>query len=52
MALPGSARWSRGFFEGRLILVGMPNTKKFQDLARDPRFSLHTATVDHAPRRR
>ena len=32
--------------EGRLILVGMPNTTKFRDLARDPRFSLHTATVD------
>ena len=35
-----------GIFEGRLILVGMPNTTKFRDLARDPRFSLHTATVD------
>jgi hypothetical protein len=33
-------------FEGRLVLVGMPNTRKFRDLARDPRFSLHTATVD------
>ncbi len=33
-------------FEGRLVLVGMPNTLKFRDLARDPRFSLHTATVD------
>lgn len=33
-------------FEGRLVLVGMPNTTKFRDLARDPRFSLHTATVD------
>ena len=32
--------------EGRLVLVGMPNTKKFRDLDRDPRFSLHTATVD------
>ena len=32
--------------EGRLILVGMPNTKKFADLARDPRFSLHTASID------
>lgn len=33
-------------FESRLILIGMPNTRKFQDLARDPRFSLHTATID------
>lgn len=33
-------------FEGRLLLIGMPNTTKFRDLARDPRFSLHTATVD------
>lgn len=33
-------------FEGELWLVGMPNTTKFADLARDPRFSLHTATVD------
>ena len=33
-------------FEGRLLLIGMPNTSKFRDLARDPRFSLHTATVD------
>ncbi len=34
------------FFEGRLWIVGMPNTTKFADLARDPRFCLHTATVD------
>ncbi|MEC3917777.1 pyridoxamine 5'-phosphate oxidase family protein [Nocardia sp. CDC160] len=33
-------------FEGELWLVGMPNTTKFADLARDPRFCLHTATVD------
>jgi hypothetical protein len=33
-------------FEGRLWLIGMPNTTKFRDLARDPRFCLHTATVD------
>ncbi|TDP89391.1 pyridoxamine 5'-phosphate oxidase family protein [Labedaea rhizosphaerae] len=33
-------------FEDRLCLVGMPGTRKFRDLARDPRFSLHTATVD------
>ncbi|MBK1785479.1 pyridoxamine 5'-phosphate oxidase family protein [Prauserella cavernicola] len=33
-------------FEGRLWLVGMPGTTKFKDLARDPRFCLHTATAD------
>lgn len=34
------------FFEGTLWLVGMPDTAKFADLARNPRFCLHTATVD------
>jgi hypothetical protein len=33
-------------FEGQLTLVGMPGTAKFRDLGRDPRFTLHTATVD------
>lgn len=33
-------------FEEHLVLAGMPNTTKFADLHRDPRFSLHTATVD------
>lgn len=33
-------------FEGRLWLVGMQDTTKFRDLGRDPRFCLHTATVD------
>ena len=33
-------------FEDHLCLVGMPDTTKFGDLARDPRFCLHTATVD------
>ncbi|MGY0498026.1 pyridoxamine 5'-phosphate oxidase family protein [Nocardia sp. FBN12] len=33
-------------FDGMLVLAGMPNTRKFDDLARDPRFCLHTATVD------
>lgn len=33
-------------FEDRLWLIGMPGTTKFLDLARDPRFCLHTATVD------
>ena len=32
--------------EGELVLVGMPGTTKFRDLARDPRFCLHTATID------
>jgi hypothetical protein len=34
------------FFEDALWIVGMPDTAKFRDLARDPRFTLHTATVD------
>ena len=33
-------------FEEQLWLPGMPATTKFLDLARDPRFCLHTATVD------
>jgi hypothetical protein len=33
-------------FEGQLWISGMPDTTKFRDLARDPRFCLHTATVD------
>lgn len=33
-------------FEDRLLVSGMPGTTKFRDLARDPRFCLHTATVD------
>ncbi len=33
-------------FEDRLWIVGMQGTAKFRDLARDPRFCLHTATVD------
>lgn len=33
-------------FEDHLVLVGMPGTTKFRDLGRDPRFNLHTATVD------
>jgi hypothetical protein len=33
-------------FEGDLWVMGMPHTAKFDDLARDPRFTLHTATVD------
>jgi len=33
-------------FEDHLVLAGMPGTTKFRDLARDPRFCLHTATTD------
>ena len=33
-------------FEGQLWIAGMPETRKFGDLVRDPRFTLHTATVD------
>ncbi|MFC8528662.1 pyridoxamine 5'-phosphate oxidase family protein [Nocardia sp. NPDC057227] len=33
-------------FEGMLVIAGMPNTRKFADLIRDPRFCLHTATTD------
>ena len=34
------------FFEDTLWIMGMPGTAKFRDLAANPRFSLHTATVD------
>jgi hypothetical protein len=34
------------FFEDTLWIGGMPGTAKFRDLLRDPRFTLHTATVD------
>lgn len=33
-------------FEGQLWIGGMPGTAKFEDLLLDPRFCLHTATVD------
>jgi hypothetical protein len=33
-------------FEDELWIIGMPSTTKFRDLDRDPRFCLHTATVD------
>lgn len=29
-----------------LVMVGMPGTRKYRDLERDPRFCLHTGTVD------
>lgn len=34
------------FFEGQLWIGGMPGTAKFRDLVEDPRFTLHTATID------
>jgi Pyridoxamine 5'-phosphate oxidase len=34
------------FFEGELWIGGMPGTVKFDDLVQNPRFTLHTATVD------
>ena len=34
------------FFEDTLWIGGMPGTAKFADLIADPRFTLHTATVD------
>jgi hypothetical protein len=33
-------------FDDQLVVVGMPGTTKLRDLDRDPRFCLHTATVD------
>ncbi|HEY5846602.1 MAG TPA: pyridoxamine 5'-phosphate oxidase family protein [Microlunatus sp.] len=34
------------FFDGDLWIGGMPGTSKFEDLAVDRRFTLHTATID------
>ena len=34
------------FFEDQLWLGGMPGTQKFKDLVANPRFTLHTATID------
>ncbi len=36
-------------FEDRLWIIGMPGTRKFGDLAADPRFCLHSATVSTHP---
>lgn len=35
-----------GVFEDQLVVTGMPGTTKFRDLGRDPRFCMHTATID------
>jgi Pyridoxamine 5'-phosphate oxidase len=32
--------------DAHMWISGMPNTFKLRDLSRDPRFTLHTATVD------
>ncbi|GII04490.1 pyridoxamine 5'-phosphate oxidase family protein [Planobispora takensis] len=34
------------FEEGELVFGSMPNSRKGADLRRDPRFALHSATVD------
>ena len=34
------------FEEGELVFGSMPNARKGADLRRDPRFALHSATVD------
>jgi hypothetical protein len=35
-----------GFEDGELVFGSMPNARKGADLRRDPRFALHSATVD------
>ena len=35
-----------GFEDGELVFGSMPNARKGADLHRDPRFALHSATVD------
>src|ERR671925_1473063 len=34
------------FEDGELVFGSMPNARKGEDLRRDPRFALHSATVD------
>jgi hypothetical protein len=34
------------FADGELVFESMPNARKAADLRRDPRFALHSATVD------
>src|SRR5690242_21915496 len=36
------------FEDGELVFGSMPNARKGADLRRDPRFALHSATVDPA----
>jgi hypothetical protein len=35
-----------GFENGELVFGSMPNARKGADLRRDPRFALHSATID------
>ncbi len=37
------------FEDGELVFGSMPNARKGADLRRDPRFALHSATVDPIP---
>ncbi len=37
------------FRDGELVFGSMPNARKGADLRRDPRFALHSATVDPVP---
>ncbi len=37
------------FEDGELVFGSMPNARKGADLRRDPRFALHSATVDPVP---
>ena len=38
-----------GFEDGELVFGSMPNARKGADLRRDPRFALHSATIDPVP---
>jgi Pyridoxamine 5'-phosphate oxidase len=49
LRVDGSPRISgieAAFADGELVFGSMPNTRKGADLRRDPRFALHSATVD------
>jgi hypothetical protein len=37
------------FTDGELVFASMPNARKGDDLRRDPRFALHSATIDPVP---
>lgn len=49
MRADGSPRISgieAAFEDGELVFGSMPNARKGADLTRDPRFALHSATID------
>jgi len=49
LRVDGSPRISgieAAFEEGQLVFGSMPNARKGADLRRDPRFALHSATID------